>query len=380
MKIDKKFIGIIVIVLLAIAIVGVYTKLGGEEESYNENDILVKTYEDNDYYIFEDDYDEEYYIEYVDYSEHFGEDDDKYDNFPIHEVLTYEEYEEYCDMWGINKKYKTKDKKYIVFSYLARGSTDVKARLGGVLYNDKKATLYVWDDMDGVVASILGYVIVIPTDKDVKNVEIQPMYTETEFENIKKYGSPNGKMDYTVKKPVLYFYPEETIDIKVKLLKDYNITTSYPKYDNEWIIRANSNGDLLDLKTNKKLYSLYYEANVDEEYKVEDEGFIVSKDNIIVFLEEKLDILGLNYKEKEEFIIYWLPILENNEYNYIRFATREEIDSKIPISIEPSPDTFIRIVMTYKGLDTPINVKEQVLEKTIRQGYTVVEWGGTLIK
>ena len=125
---------------------------------------------------------------------------------------------------------------------------------------------------------------------------------------------------------------------------------------------------------------MYYEANVDEEYKVEDDGFIVNKDNIIEFLEEKLDILGLNYKEREEFIIYWLPILENNEYNYIRFATREEIDSKIPISIEPSPDTFIRIVMTYKGLDTPINVKEQVLSKIIRQGYTVVEWGGTLIK
>lgn len=30
--------------------------------------------------------------------------------------------------------------------------------------------------------------------------------------------------------------------------------------------------------------------------------------------EEKLEILGLNYKETEEFIVYWLPKLEQNEY------------------------------------------------------------------
>ena len=41
--------------------------------------------------------------------------------------------------------------------------------------------------------------------------------------------------------------------------------------------------------------------------------------------EEKLAILGLNEREAEEFIIYWLPKLESNKYNYIRFATEEEI-------------------------------------------------------
>ena len=36
--------------------------------------------------------------------------------------------------------------------------------------------------------------------------------------------------------------------------------------------------------------------------------------------------------------------------------------------------------MTYKKLDNKIDIKEQKLTKIVRNGYTVVEWGGTEIK
>ena len=92
---------------------------------------------------------------------------------------------------------------------------------------------------------------------------------------------------------------------------------------------------------------------------------------------EKLAILGLTEHEAQEFIIYWLPILEQNEYNYIYFATKEEIDSDMPLSIEPAPDTIIRVRMYFCGLDAPTQIEEQNLIPVQRIGYTVVEWGGT---
>ena len=110
------------------------------------------------------------------------------------------------------------------------------------------------------------------------------------------------------------------------------------------------------------------------------EGFCIKGKDIIKFLEEKLEILGLNERETEEFIIYWLPKMENNNYNYIRFETREEIDSYMPLSVTPSPDTMIRVFMEYKPLNEKIDVKEQILEKVERNGFTVVEWGGSDIK
>jgi len=39
---------------------------------------------------------------------------------------------------------------------------------------------------------------------------------------------------------------------------------------------------------------------------------MVTEENAEKFLEEKLDILGLNEKEKTDFITYWLPVLLRN--------------------------------------------------------------------
>ena len=98
------------------------------------------------------------------------------------------------------------------------------------------------------------------------------------------------------------------------------------------------------------------------------------------FLEEKLSILGLNEREANEFIIYWLPRLEKNEYNYIRFASISEIDKIMPLEVSPQPDTIIRVLMEFKGLNKEIKVKEQELSKVNRNGFVLVEWGGTELK
>ena len=116
-----------------------------------------------------------------------------------------------------------------------------------------------------------------------------------------------------------------------------------------------------------------------KEGNIED-GFVVKGENVARFLEEKLEILGLNEREAEEFIVYWLPILEKNEYSFIRFYEKEEIDEMMPLEINPEPETLIRVLMGWKKLDKNIDIKEQKLEKVQRTGYTVVEWGGTEIR
>jgi len=182
-------------------------------------------------------------------------------------------------------------------------------------------------------------------------------------------------------KPVIYIYPEQETEVSVKLGYEDKITCIYPSYNNGWNVTAQPNGTLIDTKTNKKYYSLYYESDNTKKYNGNlTEGFVVSKENVANFLEEKLAILGLNYKESEEFIIYWLPKLEQKDYVYIRFQTMNEIEENMPLLFTPSPDTLIRIMMEWKSLDNSIDVKEQVLTSVIRNGYTVVEWGGTEIK
>ena len=181
-------------------------------------------------------------------------------------------------------------------------------------------------------------------------------------------------------KPIIYLYPEEETKVEVELPKNDRLIVSYPKYEDSWKVIAKENGDLVYLETGRNLYSLYYESKNAVNFKIEDEGFVVKGEDTAKFLEEKLEILGLNEREAEEFIIYWLPKLEENKYNYIRFASKEEIEENMPLEISPKPDTTIRVLMTYKGLENKIEVKEQKLEQQERKGFVAVEWGGTEIK
>ena len=143
---------------------------------------------------------------------------------------------------------------------------------------------------------------------------------------------------------------------------------------------ASPDGTLVDQMNGKKLYSLYYECENKLDFQMEEDGFVVKGEDSAAFLEEKLEVLGLNYKEAEEFIIYWLPKLEANKYNYIRFATLVEIEENMPLSVSGNPDSVIRVIMEYKGLEQPIKVKEQNLTTPERTGFTVVEWGGMELK
>ena len=183
----------------------------------------------------------------------------------------------------------------------------------------------------------------------------------------------------TISKPIIYIYPQEETEVSVKVGYPENLTCTYPKYENGWEVTAYPDGSLKDVKTGRNLYALYWEGIRNKEENI-DEGFVVKGENVASFLEEKLDILGLNDREAEEFIVYWLPILEKNEYNFIRFYEKEEIDEMMPLDINPEPETIIRVLMGWKKLDTTIDIEEQKLKKAERTGYTVVEWGGTEIE
>lgn len=186
-------------------------------------------------------------------------------------------------------------------------------------------------------------------------------------------------------KPIIYIYPTTTTEVEVKMGNPERLTCTYPKYNEEkgWKVIAKPNGELEDKETGRKLYALYWEGQNIKDYTKENdkikEGFCIEGKDTAKFLEEKLKILGLNEREAEEFIVYWLPQMEKNKYNYIRFQSMEEINENMPLEITPNPETLIRVVMEWKGLDEKIETKEQQLQEVERKGYTVVEWGGTII-
>ena len=177
-------------------------------------------------------------------------------------------------------------------------------------------------------------------------------------------------------KPVLYLYPEKETNVTVTFKNPYMLTTTYPKYINKWEVTAKPNGDLYD-KKGKYYYALYWEELKNHEISF-DEGFYVEGKDAINFLEDKLSYIGLNEKERNEFIMYWLPILEKNGKNLIYFELTEERDKNSPLIIEPKPDSILRLAMHVKKVDKKTNIKEQKLASFNRTGFTAVEWGGVI--
>lgn len=371
----KRFIPI----LLVIGIISVAVSFIGKAMDKNISDTIdIETYGNKDYFIIKDDYSGKYNLQFIDLTDYSNA--DLSSNFEKKEVMSYDEYKSYCNEWGLKKVYFDKSKDYIVFSYVGYGNPNLDARLAGVQYDANNVDLYIWDHASGVTADNSAYCIVIPTEKEVDSINIIGVYTNTEFNNIKKHGTPFNPGDIIFEKPVIYLYPTNEIETSVKLLNEERLTCSYPKYVDGWNVVAKPNGNLVDLNTGRQLYSLYYESESIYKFNVSKEGFVVKGEDSAKFLEEKLAVLGLTERETEEFIIYWLPKLESNKYNYIRFATDKEINNNMPLAISPNPDTIIRILMIFRGLERPIEVEEQELVTPERIGFTVVEWGGTEIK
>lgn len=179
-----------------------------------------------------------------------------------------------------------------------------------------------------------------------------------------------------MRKPILYFYPYKKMAITVTLAYDGRIISEYPKSDNGvWKISADKNS-VIEYK-NRKFKYIFWEGIP---YETTDwnlsHGFCVKRNDLELFLEEKLSILGLNFSEKNDFITYWLPILEQNTWSLIAFNPQQYL--KIAkLKIFPKPDQLIRIFMVFKGLSHEINLPQQNLKNVKRKGFTVVEWGGS---
>ncbi|MDR1020119.1 MAG: hypothetical protein LBL73_05115 [Synergistaceae bacterium] len=179
-------------------------------------------------------------------------------------------------------------------------------------------------------------------------------------------------------KPVIYLYPESPVDVTVRL--DYNGTLehTYPKYDDGWRVTAYPDGTLINHDDGLEYSYLFWDGKTKVKYDFSS-GFVVRGADTAVFLREKLAHIGLTPREYNEFIVYWLPLMEKNRYNLISFQGTAYTDNAV-LSIDPEPDSALRVFMAFRPLMAPIDVPPQELTPFERKGFTVVEWGGSLAR
>jgi hypothetical protein len=192
----------------------------------------------------------------------------------------------------------------------------------------------------------------------------------------------SSKHPVICEKPVIYVYPGKKTDIKIELNLNGSLNFTYPRYKNGWQFSADSSGTIL--MSDKKYNYLFWDGQINPEWKRHkmNEGFIVCKENLVSFFEQKLSQMGLTDKEAEDFITYWCPQMMAYENTFIHFLFNDEFDAYAHMKVDPKPDEIFRVFMTWKKAEHYEcgEVKPQEIKKCSRKGFTIVEWGGGKIE
>lgn len=179
-------------------------------------------------------------------------------------------------------------------------------------------------------------------------------------------------------KPVIYLYPDRKVQVHVKVNYDPGFSVTYPDYVNGWSVTAEPLGKIIDNNDGKEYSYLYWEGNPDSSANYDlSTGFVVKGEDTASFLQNKLNEIGLTPNEYNEFIVYWYPRMKQNQYNLIHFASKSEYSDKVILDITPKPNSILRVFMVYKPLTELVSVQPQIITNFQRQGFSVVEWGGS---
>jgi len=201
----------------------------------------------------------------------------------------------------------------------------------------------------------------------------------------------------TTYKPVIYIYNNNGQARAELTINNGAMTAEYPKHDelvdNKYIWKVNTTPDGTIITENGNEYSyIFWEAENYEPYEFKD-GFCVKGEDTEEFLKSSLKSLNLLPREYNEFIVYWLPQMQNNKYNIIRFYGINPSDTTDPyLNLKPLEvydnnnqliTNQLRVLMVWYSSDKPVDLEEQKLEKfaIVRNNATptVIEWGGEQI-
>lgn len=213
-------------------------------------------------------------------------------------------------------------------------------------------------------------------------------------------------------KPVIYLYPEQEMTVDVDIVYRGDLTVLYPagvvqkdvmisgteaawKEDLSnsvagnkatdkrdvvsWQVTARPDGTLMDHADGKEYSYLFWEGNPDGVAYDFSKGYCVAGEDTAAFLQDILPQIGLTPREYNEFIVYWLPQMQENPYNIISFQADVYTDLAW-LQVDPQPDSVLRVFMAVKPSLVYVEMEPQEFEPFMRDGFTVVEWGGTIVR
>jgi hypothetical protein len=183
---------------------------------------------------------------------------------------------------------------------------------------------------------------------------------------------------FQVKKPVVYLYPREKTSVKVVVEPVGEFSAQYPRTEHgTWQMVAMPDGTLFDPRTEKKYSYLFWEADHLATLAIDvARAHCVRGDDAERFLDDVSMKLGLNDKERTDFVSFWVPALSQNPLSLVQLMIGAEVEAIAKMTVTPRPDAELRLFMMFQRVPEPVACGAPAVPMVKRTGFTVVEWGG----
>lgn len=178
---------------------------------------------------------------------------------------------------------------------------------------------------------------------------------------------------YIVYAPNIYLYPvtKSIIDVSIDFPNGGSIINSNPPYNDGWHVSVTPEGII------ENMYPyLFYETSLTQPLNTTN-GWLLDGSRLIVELRSLMARYGFVGREIDDFIDYWLPKFEGTQWLAVY---PQDVESLISLDVSPQPDNLLRVLFLFRPQEKPVPITLPAYspEDFIRDGYTVVEWGGIL--
>nr|WP_294859556.1 hypothetical protein [uncultured Fluviicola sp.] len=182
-----------------------------------------------------------------------------------------------------------------------------------------------------------------------------------------------------VEKPIIYLYSETEQPFSLKIKTDADLQFTYPNYDTEWKGTTSKNGTI---QVNGSNYPyLFWDASLSiESLKLNwQDADQIQGSQVVDYLMYQLNYLGMNEKEKTDFITYWGPRMQQMNYIRVLWIQNDNINPIASLDITPA-FTQNRVYIIFQEIndliDETLPLKHKPLKPIERTKNHLLEWGG----
>ena len=207
-----------------------------------------------------------------------------------------------------------------------------------------------------------------------ENIKIEAKHVKTVVLNFR-----SSVREVLEEKPVIYVYSTEEKGLTVSVRPKGDFVFTYPETTGSWTGKVTESGFQIGETTYPYLF---WEASQEMDLAELNwsHSSVLSKSEVLNYLEKATIRIGMNATEKTDFITYWGPRMMKLENLEVKFVTADVNELIGELTASDAEFSVQRIYVLFREVEKQESkIEMEAIAPITRSGNMILEWGGTEI-